>query len=387
MEKKKSLNTKSLIVISVITILIIAAIFIVFSVIKNGKSINIKDYIVDNITYSGYDGYGTIDTNKHGIIDMEKLVTDMGIDTTNIGNAFGIEVAFEKYINIEYAVGEDPSNLKNGDIVEYKISVNYDAINNMNAEKKLKGDDIIIQKYTVSGLEKVVEIDPFSVIKKVVIDTEDQNRVYIVYNDDNKIGDYTMGKKFSFGYSINMNENENANVNFKQIEIANINSGDKVTLELDDEYAYNYAQQYGFVFSKTSQEYQVLTCKKMTNKNEINDSSIEMIKTEFQNYVNQEDDGNYKFYGLYFYFNEGEYTHMQDNYIIALYKYKSNAIGSKTQYLPIATNNILVDTDGDIIIDALHGFSKYSELDSIKEFEDQYSSSENGVNVLAFDKL
>lgn len=125
----------------------------------------------------------------------------------------------------------------------------------------------------------------------------------------------------------------------------------------------------------------------MTNKNEINTTSIEKIKTEFQNYVDQQEDGDYKFDNIYFYINEGNYTHVKNNCIVALYEFKSNAIGSKIKYLPIRLENIIVDTDGDIISDKSYGFSKFGELDSIKEFEETYSSSENGVTVLAFDQL
>lgn len=116
----------------------------------------------------------------------------------------------------------------------------------------------------------------------------------------------------------------------------------------------------------------------------------ETLKNEFTNYAKDFTDGEYNLVDLYFYRDQGNYTHEYRTQIVALFEYKSNAYGSTdVQYFPLilSTDNVVLDDKGYLTVDNYSRFQEGDLFDSVSDFEEKYSKSENGVTVLSFEKI
>lgn len=370
-------------------ILSIAAIIVVVVVCTiKGGSVKIDDYITDTIQFSGYDGYGIVATTNNALIDYDQLYTDLGINS-NLATAFGSAALLEQYIDIT-SDSENTKNLKNGDIVTYTIKINYDAINNLDGKKKLNGKEVVNKTFTVSDLKKAAEINPFDAIEKVIV-----SESYSGYNVDlqfyNKIGNYDieLTNPITKSYSFSTNEGKTITVSFSIPAIDKIKSGDKLTISLDKKMDECAAE--GIVFSKVSQEFSVVTTKALTSGKKLTKTSYDKLKILFEEAAQSSSDGEYTFVDMYFYREKYDFNEEATSIIYALYKYKRDAVGSKTEYLTFSLDSPEIDSDGEIVIvsasiNTPNSFMNTS-YDSIGEFEKETKKGGYGAKVLDFEKI
>lgn len=390
-EEKKDNKIKKL--LPFIVMIAIAVIVLIIVVVVNGKSVNIDDYIAESINFSGYDGYGQVEAGQN-IIDYDRLITDLEMQSTDFSEMLGAEIVLESYINFDFSLGEVPKNLCNGDKIEYIITVDYDKINGSGFKKKLKGKDAIIKSYEVSGLEEITEINPFDAVEKVIV-SESYSSKQVHFQFAKKINNFEINTEdyARQSYSLNIGNDEIA-VNFDVPEIANINDGDKITISLQED-SERYINK-GIKFTASEQEFPIMTAEVLNSASKITETSYNILKDKFNYYTKNENGDEYTFYDLYFLSQTGNYTKSVSNQIIAIYKFKSSAVGSMEEYIYLYAENPLVSSDGEIVKDSVNVqkadmnfnlFSETAKFTSITELEKKLAASENGVTVTTFEKI
>lgn len=378
-------KNKTIKIIASIALVAVILIAVIIIIAVKSQSVNIGDYITNSIEFSGYDGYGKVETNNNDFINYDQLYIDLGIEQNNMVSMFGAESVFYDYIDISTTNG-DSQNLKNGDTVTYTFTINYDGINNLNGKKKLKGDDSITKDYEVSGLSEVTEINPFDAVEKVIV-SDKYNYNNVVLQIGTKIGNYSITSTSSIGYAFNVGENK-ITVNFEAPEIDSINAGDKITLSLAEELD-RYAS-YGIIFTTDSNEFSVLTTKDVTDASQITQTSYEILKTMFDDKARAQNDGDYSFEKMYFKSTTGKYTKTVTNELIGIYRYKSNAIGSTDEYVCIYIDSPEITSDGEILKTADVYINKnydLSEYHSVSELEAKLAENEPGIEVTNFKEI
>lgn len=380
-------NNKMKKLLPLIAVIVIALIIIIvlIAVITNARNtVNIDDYFVEEVEYSGYDGYATVETGLN-ILDYDALMTDLGIQSTGVSDMFGAEIILEEYIDIDYSTGEKPENLSNGEKMEYIVNVDYGKINSNSFKKKLKGKESFTISYDVAGLEEATYIDPFEAIEKVIT-TESYGSINVGYQYLDKISNYdVITDSYSSGYSFEIGETT-IYVSFVAPEIANINAGDKITISLDgetDEYA-----SKGIVFTSAEQEFSVATASEITSASQVTESAYNRLKELFEESAESQSNGTYTFVDMYFYSNMGKYTKTVYNDILAIYKYKSNAVGSEDVYVYLYISSPLITSDGEIAFPSKLSVGVSSDTyNSVSEMEEILATDEGGTIVTAFEKL
>lgn len=126
-----------------------------------GNSINIENYVKEDLIVNGFNGYGQI--SKSAIIEEDKLIDDLGREYYE-QLCRNSSDPIENNISIDI---DKADKLSNGDKVTVTISGNYDRINSNDFNKKLHGKKVITKTYTVSNLVNPVTIDPFKAIEQV----------------------------------------------------------------------------------------------------------------------------------------------------------------------------------------------------------------------------
>ncbi len=384
-EVKNSNKVKKLLPIIIAVAVIVITIIIIIA--SSGKSINIDDYIIDNIKFSGYDGYGEIEAGAD-IIDYDRLITDLEMQSTDFSEMLGAEIVLEGCIDISFSTGEKPQNLKNGDNVEYVITVDYDRINGSGFKKKLKGKDTIKKSYEVSGLAEIIELNPFDAIEKVIVSDSYGSKI-VNFQIADKISNYDIITESyaRLGYNFKV-ENDTIYVNFDVPEIANINAGDKIRISLKED-AERYINK-GIKFSTVEQELSVVTADVLNSASKVTESSYNVLKDKFNNYTKNENGDEYTFCDLYFLSQTGNYTKSVSNQIIAIYKFKSSAVGSNDKYIYLYVENPLIASDGEIVkssIQIQRPISFEEGYSSVSELENKLGKSEDGVTVTSFEKI
>lgn len=372
-------------------LVLIIAVIIIF--VLSGKSVNIDDYITDSIKFSGYDGYGQIKAGQE-IIDYDRLITDLEMQSTDFSEMLGAEIMLESYISFDFSTGEAPKNLSNGDKVEYIITVDYDKINGSGFKKKLKGKDTITKSYDVSGLEEITEINPFDAVEKVIV-SESYSSKQVHFQFTEKINNFEINTEdyAKQSYSFNIG-NDKIAVNFEVPQIANVSDGDKIKISLLED-AERYINK-GIKFTAVEQEFSIVTADVLNSASEITETSYNILKDEFNSCTKNENGDEYTFGDLYFLSQTGNYTRSVSNQIIAIYKFKSGAVGSTEEYIYLYAENPLISSDGEIVKGNLNiqfsdmNFDLFSEtvkFTSVTELEKKLAASENGVTVTAFEKI
>lgn len=378
---KSSLNLKRVIVI-------ISAIVAVVSVIAGaaiaGSKVSVDNYIVDEIAFSGFNGYGKIDTYNSKIINYEKLYTDLEIEQSDLASVFGEEAVLGEGFDISNDANS--GSLKNDDIVKYTITVDYDKINNL-GKKKLKGKEVITKEYRVSGLKEATNINPFDAIEKVIVSYK-YNSYHVNLQFNSKIDNFDVlcESYYSLGYNFMVGEDK-IGVGFDVPSIANINAGDKITITLSQKP--DYYSKYGIIFTSTSQEFSVLTAEALTSASNINQSSYNKAKALFEKETKSNSNGEYTFADMFFYSEIGNYTKTVTNEIIAVYKFKSNSVGSEDEYVYYYINSPEISSDGELVtsnVTVNHG-SLSNSYHSQNELETALAKDGYGVTVNAFEKI
>ncbi len=372
-------------------LILIIAVIIIF--VSSSKSVNIEDYITDSIKFSGYNGYGQIEAGQD-IIDYDRLITDLEMQSTDFSEMLGAEIVLESCISLNISTGEAPKNLSNSDKVEYIITVDYDKINGSGFKKKLKGKDKITKSYEVLGLTEIIEINPFDAIEKVIVSESYGTKIVNLQIAD-KINNYDIITESYARLSYNFKtENGTIYVNFNVPEIANINAGDKIKISLQED-AEKYINK-GIKFTACEQEFSVVTADVLNSASKVTGASYNVLKDKFNSYTKNENGDEYAFCDLYFLSQTGNYTKSVSNQIIAIYKFKSGAVGSTEEYIYLYAENPLISSDGEIVKGTVNvqlsdmNFDLFSEnvkFTSAAELEKKLAASENGVTVTAFEKI
>ena len=386
-KSKKRLSTIQIVIISVCAAIILA----IFGALiySNVNTISINKYIAEEIDFTGTNGYGSIGSSNSDIVDYETLMSDLGINK-NFSSLLGGGLVLDEYIkvNLENDAEEKPTNLKNGDKVKYVITIDYKKINSSGSfKKRLKGKSKIVKTYKVEGLGDSIEINPFDAIEKVIV-TKSYNsyNTNLQFKDDIKGYEITHDQYSSTGCKVKISDDTTISLNFKTPEIENINAGDKITITLSgnvDDYVGK-----GVLLTETSKEFEVVTTSELEKSSDISKQSYEKLRTIFEDSKKNQTDGEYTLQDLYFYRGQGEYTQKYVTRIYGVFKYKRDAVGSEDKYISSYIDTPMIESDGELDLTNVSVSNSYGDgYSSIKDLEDDYSKSENGTTVIAFDKL
>lgn len=386
-KSKKRLSTIQIVIISVCAAIILA----IFGALIYSKvnTISINKYIAEEIDFTGTNGYGSIGSSNSDIVDYETLMSDLGINK-NFSSLLGGGLVLDEYIkvNLENDAEEKPTNLKNGDKVKYVITIDYKKINSSGSfKKRLKGKSKIVKTYKVEGLGDSIEINPFDAIEKVIV-TKSYNsyNTKLQFKDDIKGYEITHDQYSSTGCKVKISDDTTISLNFKTPEIENINAGDKITITLSgnvDDYVGK-----GVLLTETSKEFEVVTTSELEKSSDISKQSYEKLRTIFEDSKKNQTDGEYTLQDLYFYRGQGEYTQKYVTRIYGVFKYKRDAVGSEDKYISSYIDTPMIESDGELDLTNVSVSNSYGDgYSSIKDLEDDYSKSENGTTVIAFDKL
>ena len=370
---KKPINKKTL----AIVIGAIVAVIALISIISISSSrVNAGKFINDEITFNGYNGYATINTSE--IYDYTNL--DIALGGTKYSDKYkdslwgdlidgGASLATNAYISIEV---DKEDHLKNGDVVNATIEINYDGINKvLKTRKKLKGKKVYKEKYKVKGLEEPTLIDPFEVINSVSYDmTGNYNSTDILYNVEyNKnIGEFNVRYISNNSYSSNLleildSENERiGTISFSDDDSA-YTSTKKISistnLEEDD------LQAYGIILSSTKKEYTPLTVSYLTKADKMSAKDFNALKKLATDEFAASYNGS-KYKEAYFCCDNNPSYEVNSIYFI--YSYKSS-YNQKIEYGYAKINNLKINSNNEITnIDDAYIYENiyYDSIDAIK---------------------
>lgn len=387
---RKLTKDKTKKILPLVAILGVILVIVFICIIVNANRINIKDYVVDSIEFSGYNGYATVDTYENDIVDIDTMLNDLGCEVEDLSQAFLVEAIVYSAVDVNY-VGGEPSNLKNGDVVTYNITVDYDSINSCDLKKKLKGKDEFEIVYTVQGLKEPTMMDPFEVVDKIVVQYNSYSEMYSVNIEYfEEFNGYTVEESNS-GYVLKNDDETFVSVALGVPAIKKINDGEQITITLENE-TDKYVDK-GIIFSETKKEFKVLTCKNLKSRDEVTETSYNKLKNIFDEEV-ANGSAEYEFVEMYFYSEKNSsYSDRVSNSIIGIYKYQSEAIGSEPVYIYCSLENPIISSDGEIVTfnDTVYIHVSIDEYDNLSELKNKLSSDYNGflyyTEVLAFDKI
>lgn len=393
----KKTNIKVIAAAAAAAAVILIAVIAIIAV--SSRFVNIEDYVADSITFSGYDGYGEVDTSLSDLIDFDRLYTDMGFNDMSLSDDFltmlEAELVLEDSVDISTDNG-DSENLKNGDIVTYTFTVDYDTINALDGrKKKLKGKETFTREYEVTGLGEVTELNPFEAVEQVVV-SGSSGDYDVILEFGSQIGDYEINYTYNDGYSFEADD-KTIRVTFTTPEIANISAGDTITISLETE-ADEYASS-GIVFTTESQDFSVLTTASVTSASQITEACYETVKALFEEAASNANDGEYTFVDMYFWSYTGNYTGSVVKRLVGIYKYTSSAVGSTEQYIYLYINSPVMLSNGELSLSATVDSVTIEKDISFSVFsaDETYTSASallaaleegpSGCTVTAFDKI
>lgn len=237
--------------------LIVAIIAIVLVVVNSKPTINLNDYI--KVKTDGYDGYGSASIS----IDWDAIDEKYGSKLKFTGDAkdkYGDLLdlaepidALKSNIKVEFNGDSKTTELKNGDKVKYKLTVNKDAQKFVKCKLEYKNSE-----YTVSGLKAVETFDAF---EGVTVEFSGRSGSgYADFNFDGaKLGRY----------------------DFTISQIYDLKNGDVITVELYNKQAQDYIDNYGMVPEAFEKEFKVEGLEEIiTSSSAITSEGLEQLKKE-----------------------------------------------------------------------------------------------------------
>lgn len=237
--------------------LIVAIIAIVLVVVNSKPTINLNDYI--KVKTDGYDGYGSASIS----IDWDAIDEEYGSKLKFTGDAkdkYGDLLdlaepidALKSNIKVEFNSDSKTTELKNGDKVKYKLTVNKDAQKFVKCKLEYKNSE-----YTVSGLKTVETFDAF---EGVTVEFSGRSGSgYAEFNFDGaKLGRY----------------------DFTIPQIYDLKNGDVITVELYNKQAQDYIDNYGMVPEAFEKEFKVEGLEEIiTSSSAITSEGLEQLKKE-----------------------------------------------------------------------------------------------------------
>lgn len=184
------------------TIIIVAAIVAIIVIIAGlivgiaASKVNLKNYVVEEIAFSGANGYGSV--SKESVSDF--INDDALIDDTHkkvdeddyYSESYWGNLTDDDFFTImdylEIVLPENNGALSNGDNVKITVKIDKNGIKeNKNIIKSIAGGDEVSFEYKVSGLPECVAIDIFDAIEAYNYDTTvSRNNLQVKYKDDYK---------------------------------------------------------------------------------------------------------------------------------------------------------------------------------------------------------
>ncbi len=238
-KEKKPVNKKLFIIIGAavlaLIVIIVVIVLIVNTVKKNAeikaKTITFSEEYLE-VVYDGYDTLGTVSISFSDEFE-EDAYKAMGYAKNTTSSK-----AKEKLTDLKYAIDfeiSERTDLSNGDTITVKVVVLDDA----DSKKAIRTADVIIKEkeftFTVDGLEKVIEYNPFDDLEVTTYGSDGN-----VYVDWDYIGDEGLGY-----YDFSCDNKYDLSV------------GDKFTITIDD-YSVEYLlEYYGVLVTETSKSFTV----------------------------------------------------------------------------------------------------------------------------------
>ena len=170
----------------IVSAVAVALIIVIAIIVNLTTKVSLDDYVVEEISYIGIDGYGYVDTTD--VIDYSALENEI------IGEFNGSESMYnEDYweysfssVNdyIDYSWSENNGTLSNGDTVVLTVTIDKSGMkSNKFFKKKISGRETQTFEYEVQGLEEGVVIDVFDAVSGIAYDTNSSN-ISIHLKDD-----------------------------------------------------------------------------------------------------------------------------------------------------------------------------------------------------------
>ncbi len=374
---KKPLNKKVFAVVAAVLVVMISVITVV-SVLS--KRVSVEKFIkTDNISVTGYNGYGKLSVSADEVIDYDAVEDALGKKSSSSESSQSLLDSFDDYfssttintyIKAEYV--KDYSNLSNGDIIEIEITADFDGINRLGYEKKLVGDENFTVQYTVSGLKESTSIDPFSLIKKIYVDpTTDYVSLHISYNDSNDFTEAGYITKTDQSNEIMIylpSDEEDADDEYQftisfdtDAILDNIHSNDKFTLKANTT---EDLASYGIILSTTEKEFTADTLDYLTDKSKITSEIITKMKNNIENISESVTAAQYFLFSL-----NDDSEQFEFSAVVFLVK------GSERYYrYDYPSSAIKISDSGDVVINYDSSVRSYSSYSKISDFEDEYTS-------------
>ena len=349
---------------------VLAAIVTAVLIIVSATSkVSLKNYMSDDLTYTGINGYGTAEL--YDIIDYESLnqvIMKKDLKEEDYYNYYFNEADISDYITYECVSGNN-GKLSNGDEIEIKVSINKAGIkNNKLFGKNISGGETQTFKYKVKGLEEGTAIDVFDAVDYVSYDATSYGDSTIVLKE-NYIYDYKTN-----GINVKV-ENEAIKVygdDFNSFSVSlaiasdNFDENSKtVKLKINsDESLYH---EYGIVFSELTKDLPLKTISYVTS-DKINAEDLKILTGRAKEYVNKEAEGEKATLVSASLFVDSE---SPDSYLTYFFK------NSKGKFYGIYFDYIKQTSDGRIYnLDNLEaddsGWFGLKEYENIQEFKDMH---------------
>lgn len=339
-KEKKPKNKNVFVVIGIVIALLLAggagaAYFFLF----RKTTIDLEKYA--EITYSGYNGYGTASLE----VDWDKLTEDYAgkLEFTSEGKkeleSLGVLSELVSDDPVDYledsitAELDKKEELSNDDIIHITWDINKDLEKEIKVEFKYDNET----EYTVSGLEKIEEADIFKDIK-------------VKYSGMN--GEGTVS-----GYEC---DDEDIQSHLSAEPSSNLSEGDKIIVTLDKDYIEQYSQKTGKKPKETSKEYTVTALDKYAEKlSDFSDASIETAKNVMKQVAEDRisrikvkagtDDVTYEYVGEYLQSPKGDNSKLSHKNIYGIvYKITvKRSQGTTVAYNALEFNNVIVSGDGE----------------------------------------
>lgn len=342
----KPLNKKVVIALCIIAVCVVAGIV---AALTYKHTIDLSEYT--QLEFDGADGYGTAAAGidyKSLFEEVSQYDKELAEKTKSIADSDSVSELFEEildgavdaynYLNIQTSLDKD-SGLKNGDKVTLTL-----AFDNEKAKKhgiKFSCDKI---EKEVSGLMECKEVNPFDYITIVYEGIAPNANAYIEKTEE----------PFIIDTLFNLDKD------------SNLTSGDTLTVTVDDSQAQYLAEEYGVVYTETSQTY---TCDTVSSYigasgdvtddflGQIQGQSKDVIEAYFaeeSDYIKMSKLGYCGYYLLTNKDNAGGSLAAQ-NYLYIIYSAtvssKEGEFKKKAVYLPVCFTNVIKNADGSLTCD------------------------------------
>lgn len=354
-QPKKPVNKKKLGIIIGAVVAVLLVFVIVFAIVRNVKrTINVNEYI--SVEFTGYDTVGQAEV-KFDVDGFDAAVMKaQGKKIKNNPDDYTWNDLVDLMSWEDYALADSieteldkSENLSNGDKVT--VTITYDESAAKDAGVKLKVSE---QSFTVDGLGKLQDVDPF---EKLEVSYEGVAPSVSVVWENNASGDYLPYVNF---------EIEDAKDNY--------DLGDSFTLKVVDDYVEN-AKFYGYHFTETEKTYTIDAVDQyVTSIADLGEDDLAQLKKDAEKVINDECIADYaddvsvkgpKYVGEYL-LNAKQEMWGSQNYLFIVYSATissaDNSFKKTTVYYPVRFEEVITKANGIISYESNDSVTGYSSL-------------------------